>query len=140
MQRRVVILNGNQIPFDLVRDYFRPKRSLGIFDVIPGLQGQEAYRLKRSAPIKAPMSLPFQQGRPHQFSFECTFRTPRHHQEPYDLMKMTNAVDDEVANININPLDRSLTCDLPNSGPNGPQKVKFQDPPVGCCNYIYLCL
>lgn len=137
MQRRVVILNGNSIPFDMVRDFFRPKRSLGIFDVIPGLRGQEAYRLKRSSPIKAPMSLPFQQGKPHQFSFECTFRTPRQQREPYDLMKMTNAVDDEVANININPLDRSLTCDLPNSGPNGPQKVKFQDPPVSLTHHFF---
>lgn len=130
MQRRVVVINGNSVPFDLVRDYFRPKRSLGLFDVIPGLGGQEAYRLKRSTVIRTPMSLPFQQGRPHQFSFECTFRAPRQQREPYDLMKMTNAVDDEVANFNINPEDRSLTCDLPNKGPNGPQKVKFQDPPV----------
>ena len=117
------------MPFDLVRDYFRPKRSLGFFDIIPGLQGQEAYRLKRSSPIMAPMSLPFQQGQPHQFSFECTMRQSRLTQEPYDLMKLTNSLDDEVANININPNDRSLTCDLPNGGPR-PQKVKFQDPPV----------
>lgn len=122
----------------MVRDYFRPKRSLGIFDVIPGLGGQEAYRLKRSSAIMAPMSLPFQQGRPHQFSFECTFRAPRQPQEPYDLMKMTNSLDNEVANININPMDRSLTCDLPNMGPNGPQKVKFQDPPVSFAEYLLL--
>lgn len=129
LRRRVVVVSANSVPFDLVRDFLRPKRSLGLFDPIRGPRGLEAYRLKRSTVIKTPASLPFMQGRPHEFSFECTFRNQKQPREPYDLMKMTNAVDDEVASVNINPHDRSLTCNLPSQS-QGPQKVKFENPPV----------
>lgn len=129
VQRRVIVVSPNAVPFDLVRDYFRPKRALGLFDVIPGLGGNEAYRLRRSTVIRTPASLPFTQGKPHQFSFECTFRSPREQpDEPYDLMKMTNAVNDEVASVNVDPQDKSLTCNLPAN--SGPQKIKFDNPPV----------
>lgn len=120
----------NSIPFDLVRDFFRQKRNAGIFDVIPGLGGQEAYRLRRSTVVKAPTSLPFRQGSPHQFSFDCTFRSPpQHAPEPYDLMKITNALNDEVASVNVDPQTRTVNCMLP-QGPNGPQQVTFNNPPV----------
>lgn len=120
----------SSVPFDLVRDFFRAKRNAGIFDVIPGLQGQEAYRLRRSTVVKAPTSLPFRQGSPHQFSFDCTFRAPpQQPREPYDLMKITNAVNDEVASINVDPMQRTVNCVLP-QGQNGQQQVTFQNPPV----------
>lgn len=130
----------NAIPFDLVRDFFRQKRNAGMFDVIPGLGGQEAYRLRRSTIVKAPTNLPFRQGSPHQFSFDCTFRAPPPGQappEPYDLMKITNAANDEVASLNVNPNTRTVNCVLP-QGPNGPQHVTFQNPPVStrCLHYF----
>lgn len=119
----------NTIPFDLVRDFFRAKRSAGIFDVIPGLLGQEAYRLRPDTIVKAPTNLPFRQGTPNQFSFDCTFRAPQRQQEPYDLMKMTNALNNEVASINVDPIQRTVNCFLP-GGPNGVQQLTFQNPPV----------
>lgn len=74
---------------------------------------QTAYRLEREANLTLRSVDAFPQGFPHQFSFECTFRTRQAPIVPWYLFHITDSYERSQLSVTIDPAQSSLQLALP---------------------------
>lgn len=74
---------------------------------------QTAYRLEREANLTLRSVDAFPQGFPHQFSFECTFRTRQPPAVPWYLFHITDSYERSQLSVTIDPTRSALQLALP---------------------------
>lgn len=85
----------------------------GVTQVMGTSEQQTAYHLEREANLTLRSMDAFPQGFPHQFSFECTFRTRQPPEVPWYLFHITDSYERSQLSVTIDPLKSSLQLALP---------------------------
>lgn len=102
--------------FDLIRE-FHLDQSETIYESIERVQGsdllQTAYSLHRESNLTMYAYDAFPKGVPHQFSFECTYRSHEHELDPWYLFHLSNSYEESQMYVKLNPSSQTLELSLP---------------------------
>lgn len=102
--------------FDIIREFQLDQHETyyeGVTQVVGSSQLQTAYRLEKEANLTLRSVDAFPHGFPHQFSFECTFRTRQPPLVPWYLFHITDSYERSQLSVTIDPTRSSLQLALP---------------------------
>lgn len=100
-----------------------------MYDSIEKIDGtnmlQTAYRLHRDSNLTMMAYQAFPRGIPHQFSFECTYRSREVSLDPWYLFHLSNSYEESQLYVKMNPSTNILEISFPQ--PNGDlQIIEFE--------------
>uniref|UniRef100_A0A336MTY9 CSON001286 protein n=1 Tax=Culicoides sonorensis TaxID=179676 RepID=A0A336MTY9_CULSO len=102
--------------FDLIRE-FRLDQTELLYESVERIQGsdmlQTAYSLRRESNLTIHSYEAFPQGIPHQFSFECTYRSHEETNAPWYLFHLSNSYEESQMYVKLNPTHSTLEVSLP---------------------------
>lgn len=124
--------DGDLNTFDMIRGFNLEEKN-SIYDSIEKIEGtnilQTAYRLERDTNLTMHTYQAFPHGIPHQFSFECTYRSREKSQDPWYLFHLSNSYEEAQMYIKMNPLIQTIEISLPQV--NGDlQVIEFEHTPL----------
>lgn len=85
----------------------------GVTQVLGSSHMQTAYRLEQEANLTLRAVDAFPHGFPHQFSFECTFRTRQPPEVPWYLFHITDSYERSQLSVTLDPTREILQLALP---------------------------